>query len=239
MTLALYRIMDCHCRTLLTYDGFEELVRVYHAKTAGLSPSDADERADELIADPDAAAALAGVRIVEIVEGVYDFLRELLADEAAEEMRREFLHAAAFRIDNRLPPPKPPAEGDSANGMSWQEADRKARNLARENARFYTLSGREQARWIGCSWATWRRAPFFTQARWTGPKAGRPQQRKGAAPPKVVSLTNELESVIGEGRREEVLEKLIAGQDTDFEPSPLDPDPPDARPKRVHSRKRL
>jgi hypothetical protein len=54
-----------------------------------------------------------------------------------------------------------------------------------------------------------------------------------------VSLTDKLEAAIGEGKRDEVLNQLIAEQERDNEPSPLDPDPPDGQPIRVQFRKRL
>jgi hypothetical protein len=64
--------------------------------------------------------------------------------------------------------------------------------------------------------------------------------KEGNAPaPKALSLTSDLEAVTGEGEPNEVLEQLIAEQEADHEPSPLEPDPPDSRPKKVHSRKRL
>ncbi len=44
--------------------------------------------------------------------------------------------------------------------------------------------------------------------------------------PKAVALTDNMESVVGEGERQEVLQGLIAQQEADYEPSPLDDNPP-------------
>jgi hypothetical protein len=56
--------------------------------------------------------------------------------------------------------------------------------------------------------------------------------------PKAQSLTAEREAVTGEGDRDKILQELIAEQDADKEPSPLEGDPPN-RPRKIHSRKRV
>jgi hypothetical protein len=60
---------------------------------------------------------------------------------------------------------------------------------------------------------------------------------KGKAP-KAVALTNDLESVVGEGERHEVLNKLIAEHDADYEPSPVDDDPNDNDPPATHRKRK-
>jgi hypothetical protein len=67
-------------------------------------------------------------------------------------------------------------------------------------------------------------------------RSGR-QRNSYAAAPKTVSFTPILEAVTGEGERDEVLNQLIAAQKADYEPSPLEDDPPESRPKKVRSYK--
>jgi hypothetical protein len=113
--------------------------------------------------------------------------------------------------------------------MTVEEANRKATDLAKRlKKKFFTLSEREQAKRIGCSWATWKKTTFYQAAKKKLPprKKG---SRKGA-----VSLTDTLQAATGEGGRDEVLNQLIAEQEADGEPSPIDP-----RPRKVQSRKRL
>ncbi|HVS36836.1 MAG TPA: hypothetical protein VMS17_14850 [Gemmataceae bacterium] len=250
MTLALIRIFDYLCQLVLGTQGAEALEDVWLARTAGLSVEAADGRISEFIADPAAVVAFSGIRIPQLVADIYDFLRELIMIEVEQEMEREFYRAWTFRIDNRLPLPKPPPAAGTGNGMAREEADRKARELARDDPSFYTASGREQARRIGCSYATWHATPFYEQARWRRKGPARPKRTGEVAAPKAVSFTKEMESVTGEGRQDEVLHQLtkaeeaeelrrqIASQQAENEPSPLDPDPADARPTRVRGRKR-
>ena len=102
-------------------------------------------------------------------------------------------------------------------GMTVEEANEKAMQLARElRAGFFALSERQQAKLIGCSWATWKKAPFYPHAQGKRP-AG---QRKKPPSPKAESLTAGREGVTGEGDKNEVLQKLIDEHEADKEPSP-------------------
>jgi hypothetical protein len=99
--------------------------------------------------------------------------------------------------------------------------------LAKKKPAFVHGSARQWAKEIGCSPGLVTELPLWQQ---TMRRSGR--GRKGAAPaPKVQSLN---EATTGEGVNEEVLEKLIAEQEADREPSPLDPEP-----KKVRQPKKL
>jgi hypothetical protein len=119
--------------------------------------------------------------------------------------------------------------------MTVERANDKAMKLARKlRAGFFALSERQQAKQIGCSWATWKKTEFYAKA-----QARRPAgKRSTVSSPKAESLTAAREAVTGEGDKEEVLQQLIAEQEADKEPSPLESDAP-GRPRKVHSRKRL
>src|SRR5206468_10981221 len=93
------------------------------------------------------------------------------------------------------PPEAAPACPSAARGsrprkMTVAQADEGARELARRLKRaFFLLSVNEQARRIGCHFATWKKAPYFLEAqkikaRLLGEAAG----RKGARSPRVTSL---------------------------------------------------
>lgn len=115
--------------------------------------------------------------------------------------------------------------------MTVDDANEKAMKLAhRMRAGFFALSERQQAKLIGCSWTTWKRTPFYAEAQEKRP-AGKQQQ---SSSPKTESLTAGREAVTGEGDKDEVLKHLIAEQEADKEPSPLE-----SGPRKIHSRKRL
>jgi hypothetical protein len=130
------------------------------------------------------------------------------------------------------------SSGESRNSskrMTVAEANNKAMKLARKlRAAFFELSERQQAEMIGCSWATWHKTDFFQQAQ------GKRRLRESRQPssPETVSLTDGREAATGEGCKDEVLEELIAQQQADHEPSPLEPDQ-EGRPRKIHFRKRL
>lgn len=119
--------------------------------------------------------------------------------------------------------------------MTAEEANRKAMELAKEDRLFIQRSQREWADAIGCSVGLVSKLPFWEK---TMQHSGR--QRKGkATASKVVRLTDDLEAVMGEGGRNDVLEKLIAQQQADYERSPLEEDAPGSPPKKVRSYPRL
>lgn len=122
----------------------------------------------------------------------------------------------------------------SDKGMSVDEANDKAKKLVEEMGKaFFVMSKRKQVKLIGCHIKTWKKTPLFQEALKKGKIT--PPKPKAA---KVSSLTSACEAVTGEGDRDEVLKQLIADQETDKEPSPLESDPPNS-PRKIHSRKRL
>jgi hypothetical protein len=124
-----------------------------------------------------------------------------------------------------------PAPPVGRSRMKVGEANDKAMKLAGEmRDGFFALSGRQQAKMIGCSWATWTKTDFYVIAQDKRPGG----KRQRVTSPKTLSLTAEREAVTGEGGKDEVLQKLIEEQEADNEPSPLMD-----RPRRIHSRKRL
>jgi hypothetical protein len=130
-----------------------------------------------------------------------------------------------------------PASGETARSrrMTREAANQQAMELAKKDRFFVQRSLREWAEAIGCSEGLANELPFWRETmRLTG------RGRKDATPaPKVGSLTKKLEDVTGEGERDEELNRLIAEQERDREPSPLDDDPPDSPPRKVRRRKRL
>jgi hypothetical protein len=123
-------------------------------------------------------------------------------------------------------------------GMSVDDANERAMKLAKlMGGGFFLLSGRKQAKKIGCSWATWKKTEFYRKsATRKVVYAKRIVQGNGRASPPVVSFTHDLEAVTGEGERDQVLRELIAQQEDDYEPSPLEDGP---RAHKVRSRKRI
>jgi hypothetical protein len=123
--------------------------------------------------------------------------------------------------------------------MNVEQANDKAMALAkRMGKRFFRLSEREQAKRIGCHWSTWAKTEFYRQAK---KKAPLQRRVKINAPrsPRTVCLTSDLEAVTPLRERPASLKRLIAEHEADSEPSPLDDDPPGARPRKVLVHKRL
>lgn len=122
--------------------------------------------------------------------------------------------------------------------MTVADANSKAMELAKRMGEgFFQLSERQQAKAIGCSWKTWSSTTLYKEARKRRPQ---PQEAKDkGAGRKVVTLTAKVEAMTGEGGRDEVLEKLIAQQEADYEPSPLEEDSPSSPRQKVRSYIRL
>jgi hypothetical protein len=138
---------------------------------------------------------------------------------------------------DRLLQPKPAKRSH----MSVDEASTAAMRLAsKDGVGFLQMSDSAQAKRIGCHLKTWRRTQFYKTVlkRRAGmsQRAGKPPQ-SGARP--AVSLTSKLEASVHDGERDEMLKKLVAEQEADHEPSPLDKDAPASRTRKVYSRKRL
>jgi hypothetical protein len=124
---------------------------------------------------------------------------------------------------------------DKRRRMTIDEANSKATQIAKKMKKvFIALSITEQARQIGCHIETWKKTKFYSKAQQMRPKAGPKKPRR----PKTVSMTRKVEATVGQGKKNEVLEKLIAEQNADMEPSPLESDHAD-RPRTTRCRKRL
>jgi len=114
-----------------------------------------------------------------------------------------------------------PAKRSAAERMTVAEANEKARQLARKGKKaFFDLSEREQARRIGCSWATWRKTDLYRDAKKKGRLLRQRSKPRAPGSPSVVSLTKGLEAVTAEGDRDEVLQQLIAEQEADDDTHP-------------------
>jgi hypothetical protein len=108
--------------------------------------------------------------------------------------------------------------------MTTDEANQEAMTLAKRMGKaFFLLSKTEQAKRIGCHLKTWEKTEFYRQAQKRKPKV----EPAGPGAPRVVNLSDN------------VLAQLRAEQKEDSEPSPLEDDLPDARPKKVYTRKSL
>ncbi len=151
-------------------------------------------------------------------------------------MKRDF-DAARKIVDNILPhlealcdrlrydEGKEP-EAHKRQPMSAREANAKALELADKDKEFVKRSQREWAEAIGCSDGLVSKLPLWQK---TMQLSGR--RRKGRGTSKAVSFTKALENTIGE--QDDPLQGLIAEQEADYEPSPLEEDTPFSRPKRV------
>jgi hypothetical protein len=126
--------------------------------------------------------------------------------------------------------------------MTVKVADQKARELhERLGWDFLILSERKQAEAIGCSWSTWKNTDFYKDGETKGLFRKRPARggRGRGTPPAVVGLTDRMEATVGQGGPDAVLKELIAQQTADSEPSPLEDDLPDSRPKKIKARRRV
>jgi hypothetical protein len=105
----------------------------------------------------------------------------------------------------------------SRKGMSIDEANAAARRLAKCDIAFVKLPIREWAKRIGCTISTVSKTALWQEVM---RRSGRGRVPGGV--PKTVSLTENINACLGEGRPNEVLDQLIAEQEADFEPSPVD-----------------
>ena len=133
------------------------------------------------------------------------------------------------------PSAAPPKTAIRGGNITVAEANKTAMELAKKHPAFVKGGAREWAVAIRkatgktCSIATVGATRLWQKTMRT---TGRGRTRGKA--PKAVTLTDGLESVVGEGKRHEVLQGLIAEQEADFEPSPLDDDAPGQRRKTKH-----
>jgi hypothetical protein len=116
--------------------------------------------------------------------------------------------------------------------MTVEEADRRARRLAKASPSFAAGSQRDWAARIGCGIGQVGRLPFWQE---TMAKTGRGRGDRAAAP-SAVGLTPAV--LATQGAADPRLEQLLNEHRADYELSPLDDDPPDA-PRRVRNKKRL
>src|SRR5262249_23970759 len=117
--------------------------------------------------------------------------------------------------------------------ITAKETNSKAMELAEADGAFVERTLRECVAAIGCSVGVVAKVRLGKATR---RKTGR-GTKDGVAAPKVVSLTPSLEATVGDEGPE--LNRLVAEQRADMEPSPLEDDPPGTRPRRVRTRKRL
>ncbi len=120
--------------------------------------------------------------------------------------------------------------------MTVEAANERALALGKEmGAAFFAMSKRQQAKLIRCSYATWEQTELFKAIH-----ARRGAGNGGSKPtsPRTVSFTHKLQAVTGAGSNGDELKRLIAEQEHEAEPSPLEADPPD-RPRRVREQKKL
>lgn len=105
-----------------------------------------------------------------------------------------------------------------SHGMNVEDANQKALELAGSDPTFLLKTQRKWAEAIGCSPATVGNTTLWKQTMKRSDRG-----RKGKPPkPKLVTLTDTLESTLGKPDEEVTLERLIADQNADFESSPVD-----------------
>jgi hypothetical protein len=139
-------------------------------------------------------------------------LREWPAfDEVWREARKRNTKAAGESAAPGSSAPPPAPQGRPKGRMTVEQANEKAMELAKTmKIVFFTLSQREQANRIGCSWATWSKTKFFREAK---KKALAQQKASGRAPaPRTVTLTDNIEAVLA-NPTSEAAEQAIANED--------------------------
>jgi hypothetical protein len=118
------------------------------------------------------------------------------------------------------------------------EANKAAMELAKQDPTFVKGGVRKWAAAIRkatgktCSIATVKKTRL-----WEKMMAETGRGRSKGKTPKAVTLTNSLESVVGEGERDEVLQGLIAEHEADYEPSSVDDSPSATRRKVTHHKR--
>jgi hypothetical protein len=127
--------------------------------------------------------------------------------------------------------------------VSPEEANNAALRLAEKNPDFLKLVIREWATKIAETTGKSCSPKIVGQtALWIKTMQHTGRGRSKGSKPKVVSMTPALEAILGDKEPQGTLEKLIAEQEADDEPSPLEPDSPDyqeRKRRKVRERKRL
>ena len=158
--------------------------------------------------------------VTEIVKSV------LAEDEALENAQRE-IAVDLVLLESRIAEATAKANAEEKQAektnqksrMTAEEANEKAKQLAKKDPSFVNKKQREWAEAIGCSDGLINKLPLWQK---TMEKTGRGRKERGTKPKKV-SLTKAIEETVGEGEKHEQLSRLIAEQEQDYEPSPLDP----------------
>jgi len=117
--------------------------------------------------------------------------------------------------------------------VSVAEANAKAMELANADPSFLERTARHWAAMIGCSPATIVKTRLWQV---TVRRTGRSRTNGPRTMPSVFPLTSQ--TLAREGKEDAELQRLIGEQEADFEPSPLEDDPP-GLPRRVRERKDL
>jgi hypothetical protein len=124
-------------------------------------------------------------------------------------------------------------------GTTLDEANKTAMRLAKQDRAFVRGGAREWAAAIRMATGKTCSIPTVTNTPlWKATMKATGRGRSKGKIPKAVALTDNMESVVGQGERHEVLEGLIAQQKTDYEPSPLEDTPP-AKRRKTKQYKRL
>jgi hypothetical protein len=118
--------------------------------------------------------------------------------------------------------------------MVMKEADDRARMptaTPEKKARFFALSKRKQAERIGCSFQTWSKTATYQDAVERGwlPKRKKETGESVKAPPRVVSMTPDLEATLGRGDRDEIVNQLAAEEVSEAGKPEWDDLPPSER----------
>lgn len=169
------------------------------------------------------------------------------AQDVQEKLAELYASAVAPKARLEGKPPTAESEADdeseadgSTQRMTVEEANEKAKQLVKAMKRGFLVSYRKQANLIGCSFATWRKAPFFyvvNKNRLLAEKSKPKGERKSSAFTPAIEATigvgkpgevvNRLaEEELAERQRKKDLEQVLNEHDGDFEPSPLDGDAP-------------
>ena len=158
-----------------------------------------------------------------------------LVDRARVHYKQSLISISPLRQDGTAPAseltkathPEQPTNGKPlsdatkpiAQSMTKSEANAKAIELATENPEFVNGTQREWATAIDCSVGLVAKTTLWQK---TMKRSGRGKKGQGRKPKKV-SLTKAVEETVGNGKPDDALNKLIAEQESDYEPSPVDP----------------
>jgi transposase-like protein len=181
---------------------------------------------DQLKDSADFQKAATDLRMPRVLEFCRGELREFsLADRIRAELKLEFAKAAQARLAAALPLGDPAASKRVGPRTPGEERER----LVSQYLDSHPNPKREDvARSVGCSVTTLLKVPA-----WQRFSAARHAKRKTRSPA-TVELSEKVLATQGQGKKDEILNRLIEEQEADFEPSPITDDPPDEKPRRVY-----